>query len=172
MGELLNFAGTRAGCFESFPEKKYISNFGMTSRLIALVVNLMYGFWCKKYSPEAGVRVFFRATMGERLCQWSQQFKWNYDRLWWITDVILDTGILRFDLDWTISNLTSSVNINILNIIVARFDFQKASETERLCKKHPSLLDYITVSIYSCIHKTWMNMDSKRERERESYTVY
>jgi len=44
MGELLNFAGTRAGCFESFPEKKYISNFGMTSRLIALVVNLMYGF--------------------------------------------------------------------------------------------------------------------------------
>ena len=62
-------------------------------------------------------------------------------KLWWITHVILDTGILRFDLDRTVSNLTSSVNINILNMIVARFDFQKASETEgiNLCKK------YITV---------------------------
>ena len=61
--------------------------------------------------------------------------------------MILDTGILRFDLDRTVSNLTSSVNINILNMIVARFDFQKASETEgiNLCKKHPNLLVYITV---------------------------
>ena len=61
--------------------------------------------------------------------------------------MILDTGILRFDLDRTVSNLTSSVNINILNMIVARFDFQKASETEgiNLCKKHHNLLVYITV---------------------------
>ena len=76
-----------------------------------------------------------------------------------------------------ISNLTSSVNINILNMIVARFDFQKASETERinLCKKDPSLLGYITLYTVVIIHKTWMNMDSKREREREkkkTYTVY
>ena len=56
---MVNVHGARAGCFESFPENKYISNFGMTSRLITLVVNLMYGFWCKKYSLEAGVKLFF-----------------------------------------------------------------------------------------------------------------
>ena len=179
--------GVRVGCldcwlklsFWCFWKRFYISNFDMKSWALSWLLIWCMSF-CKKYSPGWRFFCFFRATLDERFrIEPTIQVKW-----WWITHVVFEAGILRFDLDWMISNLTSSININILNICVGnqmdsnpyklRFHFQKTSETERInpCKKHPSLLViyyctifyhsiYIQLCIYNCKHRT------SRERERE-----
>ena len=140
---MVNVHGARAGCFESFPEKNASATLAwQVGWLLWLLI------WCMVFDARSIVLrlgwSFFSSNHGWKVVAMEPTIQM---KLWWITHVILDTGILRFDLDRTVSNLTSSVNINILNMIVARFDFQKASETEgiNLCKKHPNLLVYITV---------------------------